>query len=84
MRLLDTKNLRVNSFDRVIPPYVILSHTWGDYEVTFDDIHQDHAKRMEGYRKILKCCEQAVRDGYDWAWVFDLDAIDFTSLIFGL
>ncbi|OAG05188.1 uncharacterized protein CC84DRAFT_1061266, partial [Paraphaeosphaeria sporulosa] len=49
--------------------YVILSHTWGDDEVTFDDIHQEHAESMQGYSKIVKCGEQANHDGYEWVWI---------------
>jgi hypothetical protein len=78
MRLLSTETLILHSFFQKIPPYVILSHTWGDDEVTFEDIDQDHAKGMQGYRKIAKCCEQAVRDGYEWAWI-DTCCIDKRS-----
>jgi hypothetical protein len=78
MRLLNTKTLALHVFFQIIPPYVILSHTWGDDEVTFDDIHHDHAKGMQGYSKIVKCCEQAIRDGYEWAWI-DTCCIDKRS-----
>ncbi|KAF2446834.1 HET-domain-containing protein, partial [Karstenula rhodostoma CBS 690.94] len=78
MRLLNTNTLVLHSFVQRIPPYVILSHTWGDGEVTFDDIHQDHAKNMQGYSKIIKCCEQAVRDRYKWTWI-DTCCIDKRS-----
>ena len=68
MRLLNTKTLTLHNHFQKIPKYVILSHTWGDGEVTFEDIHQDYAKHMPGYNKIVRFCEQAVRDGYEWAW----------------
>lgn len=36
MRLLDTKGLRVLEFNNDdVPSYAILSHTWGDEEVTY-------------------------------------------------
>ncbi|KAF5363040.1 hypothetical protein D9758_012636 [Tetrapyrgos nigripes] len=38
MRLLNTKTLRLEEFFDEIPPYAILSHTWEDEEVTFQDI----------------------------------------------
>jgi hypothetical protein len=38
MRLLNTTTLKLTQFSRDVPPYAILSHTWGDEEVTFQDI----------------------------------------------
>jgi hypothetical protein len=48
-----------------IPPYGILSHTWGhDYEeVTFQDLMNGLGKEKAGYKKIQFCAEQAARDG---------------------
>ena len=43
MRLLDTSTLAlVTKRDNDLPPYAILSHTWGndEDEVTFEDIKQ--------------------------------------------
>jgi hypothetical protein len=58
-----------------IPPYAILSHTWGEQEVVFDDLKDlDNAvdvdaQRKEGYRKIRFCAQQAKRDGLGYFWV---------------
>ena len=53
-----------------IPPYAILSHTWGEQEVVFDDLKDiENAQRKEGYRKIRFCAQQAKRDGLDYFWV---------------
>jgi hypothetical protein len=54
-----------------VPPYAILSHTWGDddEEATFQDLAQDVGKNKAGYRKILFCEEQATRDGLQYVWV---------------
>ncbi|PZD29497.1 vegetative incompatibility protein HET-E-1 [Pyrenophora tritici-repentis] len=58
-----------------IPPYAILSHTWGEQEVVFDDLKDlDNAvdvdtQRKEGYRKIRFCAQQAKRDGLVYFWV---------------
>jgi len=71
MRLLDSTSLRLSQFfDRAIPKYVILSHTWGQDEVTFEDI-QDlaKAKMKSGFSKIEKCCERARLDGFQWVWI---------------
>ena len=78
MWLLDTKTLMLRHFITNIPDYVILSHTWGEDEVSFDDIAQPHAKDMVGYSKILRCCIQAVEAGFEWAWV-DTCCIDKRS-----
>jgi hypothetical protein len=48
-----------------IPPYAILSHTWGvdTEEVTFEDLTDGSGKSKAGYDKIRFCGEQARRDG---------------------
>jgi len=69
MRLLELKSSGECSLTRDlienIPPYAILSHTWGgdNEEVTFHDFMQDVGKSKTGYRKIRFCEEQAARDG---------------------
>lgn len=74
MRLLHSSRLDMIYFvaDDDIPPYAILSHTWGEGEVSLQDWerlspHERSLKR--GYSKIRLCCEQAQRDGLEWAWV---------------
>jgi hypothetical protein len=58
-----------------IPPYAILSHTWGRQEVTYKDlksyknIEDVDAKLKRGYQKIFFCAQQAKRDGLDYFWV---------------
>ncbi|RYO82221.1 hypothetical protein DL766_006354 [Monosporascus sp. MC13-8B] len=54
-----------------IPPYGILSHTWGDddQEVTFKDVEDGTGKDKAGYRKIQFCGEQAASDGLQYFWV---------------
>jgi hypothetical protein len=69
MWLLNTATLRLRSFFEDIPDYDILSHTWGDGEVAFEDIAQPHAQKMTGYDKIIGCCRLAVKDGFEWAWI---------------
>ena len=61
--------------DNQIPPYAILSHTWGGQEVAYKDlqnykdIQEVDAKLKGGYQKIFFCAEQAKRDGLDHFWV---------------
>jgi hypothetical protein len=55
-----------------IPPYAILSHTWGDDrdEVDFDDLkHGSYKKNKAGYAKIQFCGEQAKKDKLEYFWV---------------
>ncbi|KAI0133731.1 heterokaryon incompatibility protein-domain-containing protein [Xylariales sp. AK1849] len=63
-----------------IPPYAILSHTWGrpGDEVKLQDIRDKEYRQKPGYRKILFCGEQAQRDGLEHFWV-DTCCIDKTS-----
>lgn len=74
MWLLDTKTLELHEFiGSTVPPYAILSHVWGADEVSFTEMkkakHRDAAKKKSGFSKIEGICTQAVRDGYQWAWV---------------
>ncbi|KAH8590040.1 hypothetical protein B0O99DRAFT_522093 [Bisporella sp. PMI_857] len=75
MRLLELKSYGESSLTRDlidnIPPYAILSHTWGedDTEVTFQDLVQGISKNKAGYRKIQFCEEQATEDGLRYIWV---------------
>jgi hypothetical protein len=54
-----------------VPPYAILSHTWGEAEdeVTFKDLQTGAGKSKSGYKKIQFCGEQAARDGLKHFWV---------------
>ncbi|KAF2193662.1 WD40 repeat-like protein [Zopfia rhizophila CBS 207.26] len=63
-----TKDLVGND---VIPPYAILSHTWGadTEEVTFEDLTSGTGKDKPGYEKIRFCGEQARQDDLQYFWV---------------
>ena len=54
-----------------IPPYAILSHTWGADadEVTFEDLASNTGKDKPGYKKIHFCGEQAQQDGLQYFWI---------------
>jgi hypothetical protein len=55
--------------DGSIPPYAILSHTWGNEEVVFDEIVNNKGRNKAGYGKILFCAQQAAADGLQYCWV---------------
>ncbi|KAK3356695.1 heterokaryon incompatibility protein-domain-containing protein [Lasiosphaeria hispida] len=80
MRLLKTDTLELVEFIGRVKPYTILSHTWGDDEVTYQDLISSRAaaKKKAGYAKIAGCCARAVDDGYEYIWV-DTCCIDKTS-----
>jgi hypothetical protein len=63
-----------------IPPYAILSHTWGadTDEVSFRDLVDGIDKSKTGYNKIRFCGEQARRDHIQYFWV-DTCCIDKSS-----
>ncbi|PVH68624.1 HET-domain-containing protein [Cadophora sp. DSE1049] len=56
-------------FKRAIPEYAILSHTWEEEEVTFEDLQNKTGMKKAGYEKIRFCAEQAKRDSLQYFWV---------------
>ncbi|KAI1012961.1 hypothetical protein LB503_001369 [Fusarium chuoi] len=80
MRLINTKTLELQEFfNKNTPPYAILSHAWGDQEVTFQEwqnCQKDSSKT--GYLKILKACKEALKHKLDWLWV-NTNCIDKSS-----
>lgn len=79
MRLLNARNLKlVDSVGAATPPYAILSHTWGDEEVTLQEMQRNEYTHLKGFLKIKACCEQALEEGLEWVWV-DTCCIDKTS-----
>ncbi|PQE23357.1 hypothetical protein CJF32_00009416 [Rutstroemia sp. NJR-2017a WRK4] len=52
-----------------LPKYAILSHTWGDEEVIFQDMVEGTAKGKAGYEKLRFCARQAERDNLQYFWV---------------
>jgi hypothetical protein len=75
MRLLQLQ--RASNFSLVeflgnnIPPYGILSHTWGpsNEEVTYQDLLYGTGEGKSGYRKLTFCKEQAAKDGLYYFWI---------------
>ncbi|KAH8816669.1 hypothetical protein F5884DRAFT_229854 [Xylogone sp. PMI_703] len=84
MRLLKRKeNGEFNMIEitgNMVPPYAILSHTWGadDEEVTFKHLMEGTGKSKAGYKKIQFCGEQAAKDELQYFWV-DTCCIDKSS-----
>ncbi|KAF2822497.1 HET-domain-containing protein [Ophiobolus disseminans] len=70
MRLLHTSTLKlVNFLADDVPPYAILSHTWGTEEVTFQEFVAQPAGHKAGHEKIKSFCKLCAQRSIDWAWV---------------
>jgi Heterokaryon incompatibility protein (HET) len=75
MRLLKWGNLGELSLTKDyindLPPYAILSHTWGrdEDEVTFQDLENGSGTGKVGYAKLQFCGRQAKTDGLEYFWV---------------
>ncbi|KAF8469940.1 heterokaryon incompatibility protein-domain-containing protein [Kalaharituber pfeilii] len=83
MRLIDTTTLKVKLFDKDIPPYAILTHTWDSHEINLQQFTGDHSKltpeeQAGGLRKIQEFCARALADGFQYGWV-DTCCIDKTN-----
>ncbi|KAE8149239.1 heterokaryon incompatibility protein-domain-containing protein [Aspergillus avenaceus] len=79
MRLLNARTLKIEEFAEYnVPSYAILSHTWGDDEVTFQDMQAPNTPQNLGYGKIVYTCQLALQYGLEYAWV-DTCCIDRTS-----
>ncbi|RYP47961.1 hypothetical protein DL768_006058 [Monosporascus sp. mg162] len=82
MRLLNVRTLEFEEFiDGVgidVPLYAILSHTWGEMEVSFADHVGQQSWSKKGYEKIRGCCMLAESEGFQYAWM-DTCCIDKSS-----
>jgi hypothetical protein len=68
MRLLNTTTFELEEFFGTnIPPYAIASHLHGKSEVTFQDLLNGKGHMKEGWKKIVGCCAQARKEGWNWA-----------------
>lgn len=81
MRLINATTLQLEEFigSQPRPEYVILSHRWVlGQEVSFQDFRTEHGRSKSGFAKIKFCCDQALKDGLQYAWV-DTCCIDKES-----
>ncbi|KAK5994862.1 Vegetative incompatibility protein HET-E-1 [Cladobotryum mycophilum] len=83
MRLINVKTLKLEEFLDSVPKYAILSHTWGDEaeELTFRDVQDGNINKPGiGRVKLHGCCQQAQKDGLEYAWI-DTCCIDKTNSV---
>ncbi|KAI1150620.1 heterokaryon incompatibility protein-domain-containing protein [Nemania diffusa] len=65
-----------------MPPYAILSHTWGhkDDEISMKDMQENKFKQKAAYRKLLFCSTRATSDGLQHFWI-DTCCIDQSNTV---
>lgn len=91
LRLLNVNTFEFqNKFDvDKIPEYAILSHRWGDSELSFQDMRQTSYESLNqaakgdktmsgGASKIIEMCRQARAQRVEWVWI-DTCCIDKSS-----
>lgn len=80
MILIDTSTLQLQHVTELWQtPYAILSHTWGDEEVTYKDFSNiEEVTSKSGYEKISKTCQLALLRGLPYVWI-DTCCIDKSS-----
>ena len=92
MRLINTHTFESKDRfkDNRTPPYAILSHRWGEHELTYQEFlntskavfdspsAQLGTDRNSGASKIANACAQAKQAGLEWMWI-DTCCIDKTS-----
>ncbi|PCD30074.1 hypothetical protein FGRA07_10224 [Fusarium graminearum] len=84
MWLLDAKSVRLVFYanEEQTPPYAILSHTWYDDEVSFQDIKSiptgNDLESKAGWFKIEHACRLTLSFGLSYIWV-DTCCIDKSS-----
>jgi hypothetical protein len=73
MRLIDVEKKELEEFiGDNIPPYAILSHTWGadKDEILYEDIEQGNINKTGSQLvKFEACCRQTLQDGFRYAWI---------------
>lgn len=71
MHLLDATTRTIVDFPGELPPYAILSHTWGAEEISFQDLleDRDRLQQQKGYQKIVNCLNITLRQGYRYIWI---------------
>ena len=70
MRLINTNTLQFKDFDsREWPKYAILSHRWGDGEVSYKEMRKGTAPAGPGLTKIERFCKLAATRDLEWAWI---------------
>jgi hypothetical protein len=82
MRLINTSTLELHEFfGTKTPAYAILSHFWGDDEVTFHDLRDGTGPQRQGWGKVFGCCDKALEDGWEFVVSLLLESISMSLMI---
>lgn len=71
MRLINTETLEFEEVTSQNAEYAIISHRWGDDEVSYQDFLRDRdgARTGSGWQKITEGCRLARQFRYRWLWI---------------
>jgi len=79
MWLINADTERLESFiGQDLPKYMILSHTWGQDEVSFEDLKNGSHITKKAYPKIRETCRLAREHALQYVWI-DTCCIDKSS-----
>ncbi|KAF7185690.1 Vegetative incompatibility protein HET-E-1 [Pseudocercospora fuligena] len=79
MRLINATTFTFADYDAIKScRYAIVSHCWGEQEVTLQEFNTIAGRDRSGWSKIEQACRLAKAQGYDWVWI-DACCIDRTS-----
>ncbi|KAL6709059.1 hypothetical protein ACN47E_002186 [Coniothyrium glycines] len=79
MRLINVHSGELEEFiGDDVPAYAILSHTWEEGEVSYQEFVSRSNMHKRGWKKIGKACELASQHGLSYVWV-DTCCIDKSS-----
>ncbi len=84
MRFINAKQLieedvfDLQEFEGNIPKYAILTHTWGEEEISFRDVADGENRAGSGFDKIKEACRLTWKDNLEYIWI-DTCCIDKSS-----
>ncbi|EPE06723.1 HET domain-containing protein [Ophiostoma piceae UAMH 11346] len=71
MRLLNVETMALEMFqgEDTMPPYTILSHCWGEEEVSLQDFQRGNYHHLKGFQKIESCCRRTKLEHFKYTWI---------------
>ncbi|PMD17299.1 hypothetical protein NA56DRAFT_681188 [Hyaloscypha hepaticicola] len=68
MSIINAKTIKVEEFNEsAVPRYGILSHTWEDSELLFQEIELTGVESIKGYAKVERNCQLAASKGLNYS-----------------
>ena len=72
MRLINTRTFKFEAFDYPeVPAYAILSHTWGEGELVYEDLLTSERVlgKENGYSKLKNTARRAAAADIEYCWI---------------